>query len=69
MHDCVPLGLLVFGVAAMVHCFPGTDLLGSGQPLRAYVCDFDYGRSRHESQEGRQKQELHLEFVLYEQGT
>jgi hypothetical protein len=69
MHNCVPLGLPFFSLAQMGHYFPRTYLPGSGQPLRPHVCDFDYGRSGHKPQEGRQKQELHLESVLYEQGT
>jgi hypothetical protein len=69
MHNCVPLSLPFFSLAQMGHCFPRAYLPGSGQSLRSHVCNFDHGRSGYKPQEGRQKQELHLESVLYEQGT
>ena len=69
MHNCLPTSLSFFCLATMGYHISGTYFSRPRQPLRSYVCNFDYGRRRVQSQEGDQRQELDLESVLYEQGT
>ena len=49
LHNRVFARLLGKRLPKVEHSLPGFDLVGSGEPLHAYVCYFEHGREQPES--------------------
>lgn len=68
MYDCMSACIFKLGVAAVGTSIPRTYQSGLGEPLHAYVCDFNNGWIGAKPQEGRSRPKQNPASVLHQEG-